>query len=189
MNESNVLFETTFGSKLYGLAHAGSDNDTYRVVSELGGRRKNKTKHVIDGKEDVFTIDLKSFLYQVHVGMPNALEAMFSTVATAGPLEAYRQGFRISLPVMHESYRERVTVESRGGLKQRRHALRWALNFREALNRGGVFNPTLSEEDARWVIEMSSSPDYCKAIKEAFPYEISLDEDRINKTIEEESVN
>lgn len=189
MNTSNVLFETTFGSKLYGLAHAGSDNDTYRVVSELGGRRKNKTKHVIDGKEDVFTIDLKSFMYQVHVAAPHALEAMFSKVATEGPLDGYRKGFRVSLAAMHESYLERVTVESRGGLKQRRHALRWALNFREALNRGGVFNPTLSEEQAQWVKEMSSSADYCKAVKEAFPYEIILDEELINQTIKKESTN
>lgn len=186
MNETNVLFETVFGSKLYGLAHAGSDNDSYRVVSELGGRRKNKTKHVIDGKEDVFTIDLKSFMYQVHVAAPHALEAMFSTIATEGPLEGYRQGFRVSLSAMHESYLERVTVEARGGLKQRRHALRWSLNFREAVNRGGVFNPTLSDEDAQWVKEMSTSENYCEALKSVFPYEIALDETRIKHTIQEE---
>jgi hypothetical protein len=187
MNEPTVLFETVFGSKLYGLAHEGSDNDTYRVVSELGGRRKNKTKHVIAGNEDVFTIDLKSFMYEANVAHPQALEAMFSTVANEGPFSAYRRGFRVSLSTMHESYRERVTVESRGGMKQRRHALRWALNFREAVNRGGIFNPTLSVEEAAWVKEMASSKDYCKAVKSAFPYEITLDGDLINQRIDEEN--
>lgn len=187
MNEPTVIFETVFGSKLYGLAHEGSDNDTYRVVSELSGRRKNKTKHIIDGKEDVFTIDLKSFMYQVNMAMPSALEAMFSPVATEGPFNAYRKGFRISLATMHASYLERVIVESRGGLKQRRHALRWALNLREAIERGGIFNPILTPEKAQWVKDMSSSPDYCKAVKQAFPYEIPLNESLINKNIEEES--
>ena len=188
MSEPSIIFETVFGSYLYGTNHAESDNDSYRVVSELGGRRKNKTKHVIADKEDVFTIDLKSFLNEAHFAHPQALEAMFSTLATSGPFSAYLKGFRVSLPVMHESYLERIIVESRGSLKQRRHALRYALNFREAVQRGGIFNPTLSPAEAEWVKEMSSSLDYCQAIKSVFPYEISLEEERINRNIQEELI-
>lgn len=186
MNTPQVIFETVFGSHLYGLAHENSDNDSYRVVSHLGGRRKNKTKHIIAEKEDVFTIDLKSFLNEAHFGHPQALEAMFSTQASESPYSAYFRNFRVSMPVMHASYEERIIVESRGSLKQRRHALRYALNFREAVKCGGFFNPTLSAEDAAWVMEMSSSEHYCEAIRSVFPYEITLDESMIAENIKAE---
>lgn len=189
MNKPSVIFETIFGSHLYGTNHADSDNDTYRVVSELGGRRKNKTKHIIAEKEDVFTIDLKSFLNEAHFAHPQALEAMFSPLATESSFSAYRRGFRVSLSVMHESYSERVIVESRGSMKQRRHALRYALNFREAVKRGGIFNPVLSPAEAAWVKEMASSSNYCKAVKSVFPYEITLEEELITSNIEKENTS
>lgn len=148
--------------------------------SRLYGRRKNKTKHIIAGSADDFTVDLKTFMYHAHTAQPQALEAMFTPVTTEDKLAGYRQGFHVSLQVLHESYRERIIVESRNGVKQRRHALRWALNFREAVNNDGRFNPILSEADAQFVKDMADDAEnYAHAIREVFPYEISLDEDRI----------
>lgn len=189
MSETTVLLDTPIGSRMYGLSHEGSDYDTYRVVSELSGRRKNKTKHSIKGVADVFTVDMKTFMYHAHTAAPQALEAMFSPVATVDALTGYRNGFRVSLSEMHLSYRERISIESRNGMKQRRHALRWALNFREAIERDGVFNPVLSEKDAEWVKENASSENFCEALKSVFPYEIILDEDHIKNNIRQESAN
>jgi hypothetical protein len=179
--ETLLLCET--GSRLYGLSHEGSDYDTYRVVSTLSGRRKNKTKHVIAGAKDEFTVDLKTFMYQAHMAHPQALEAMFSPITEEDSLTGYRKGFRVSLPTLHESYRERIIVESRNGVKQRRHALRWAINFREAVNNDGRFNPVLSAKDAEFVKEMANDAErYADAIRSVFPYEISLSDSRIQES-------
>lgn len=183
--ETLLLCKT--GSRLYGLSHEGSDHDTYRVVSTLNGRRKNKTKHVIAGDQDDFTVDLKTFMYHAHTAQPQALEAMFSPVTEEDSLTGYRHGFRVSLPVLHESYRERIVVESRNGVKQRRHALRWAINFREAVNNDGRFNPVLSEADAQFVKDMADDAEnYADAIRSVFPYEISLDDSRIEASFRSE---
>lgn len=89
---TDILLLCPTGSRLYGLSHEGSDFDTYRVVSSLSGRRKNKTKHVIAGSTDDFTVDLKTFMYHAHTAQPQALEAMFTPVVKEDKLAGYRQG-------------------------------------------------------------------------------------------------
>ena len=68
------LLRSIHGSHLYGLAHANSDNDTYIVVDQ--GTRRAKQKIV--GKEDVTVLTLGEFARQIHKGVPQALEALYS---------------------------------------------------------------------------------------------------------------
>lgn len=73
-------------------------------------------------------------------------------------------------------------------MKQRRHALRWALNFREALKNDGRFNPVLTAEDAQWIKDTANSADFIAELRRTFPYELTLNEDAIRDTMEAENI-
>lgn len=189
MSEQKILLTTTIGSRLYGLAHENSDYDTYTVIESVPSRRKNNARQTIIGKDDAMVIDLKTFMLYAHYAMPQALEAMFSPVAEAGPfLEAYRRGFRVSLATMRTKYTFHIQIEAHNGMKQRRHALRWALNFREALKNDGYFNPILSADDAQWVKDTANSADFIAELRRVFPYKLDLNEQVIRDTMEAENI-
>lgn len=186
MTMPSVMLSTPIGSHLYGLNHAGSDIDTYTVVSELPGRKKNKIKHRFTEGNDTLIIDWKTFHNYLSTAVPTALEALFSPQATTDTITAYRLSYRASMPVMHSSYRERIIVESRNQAKQRGYALRWALNFAEAVKTGGYFNPVLTAEQVSWIKEMIYDDNYVDALRSVFPYQISLKESLILNNIRTE---
>lgn len=190
MSEKKILLTTEIGSRLYGLAHEDSDYDTYTVVEYVPSKRKNNARQSINGKDDAMVIDEKTFMFYAHQAIPQALEAMFSPVAEAGPfLEAYRRNFRVGMATMHAKYRFHIQIEAHNGMKQRRHALRWALNFREALNNDGRFNPVLSEEEAEWVKETANSKNFIAELRKTFPYKLDLNEKVIRDTMEAENIH
>lgn len=97
-----VMLETVHGSHLYGLNHAGSDVDTYRVVTDshkarYNRQRRSKTTHKITGDDDVTVVSLSSFLNQCWEGVPQALEAMFSQDATSAMVD-YQKKYRLNTP-------------------------------------------------------------------------------------------
>lgn len=189
MSEQKILLTTTIGSRLYGLAHENSDYDTYTVIESVPSRRKNNARQTIIGKDDAMVIDLKTFMIYAHHAMPQALEAMFSPVSEAGAfLEAYRRSFHVSMSTMREKYHFHIQLEAHNGMKQRRHALRWALNFREALKNDGRFNPVLTAEDAQWIKDTANSADFIAELRRTFPYELTLNEDAIRDTMEAENI-
>lgn len=189
MSEQKILLTTTIGSRLYGLAHENSDYDTYTVVESVPSRRKNNARQSIVGKDDAMVIDDKTFMFYAHQAIPQALEAMFSPVAEAGAfLEAYRRSFHVSLATMREKYQFHIQIEAHNGMKQRRHALRWALNFRQATNNGGRFNPVLTEAEAEWVKETANSKNFIAELRKIFPYKLDLNEKVIRDTMEAENI-
>lgn len=155
-----VLFKTVHGSRLYGLAHAGSDDDFYTVVTKLDtdtryGRqtRARYAKQKITGNEDSFVVDFGTWVEMCKSGVPQALEAMFSNMPLGDDRIAdFRASFRCGTQVF-EKYMDTIksfALAEDATTKKRRHALRLALNLNE-LARTGRFNPTLSVEDARYV--------------------------------------
>lgn len=148
------MLETVHGSRLYGTNHEASDFDYYRVI--CSGRTQQK----IEGDEDTTTVQLHDFIRQVSVGVPQALEALWSPVKTVDPSWKY---FFNSL---HPGYGETIDRYNRtianfmgwrkgGGRgrtrepsnKTRLHALRLMHNLQDYLE-SGSFNPRLSES---WV--------------------------------------
>lgn len=147
-----MLYKTVHGSHLYGLAHAGSDDDFYVVVET---QRKKKAKYakqsIVDGV-DTTTVDFGTWVNQCQAGVPQALEAMFSQMPlyeSAGIAE-YRNAFRVGQSIRDRYYRTIDNFLAAPDVKKNRHALRLALNLREAL-RYGRFDPTLAPRQAVWV--------------------------------------
>ena len=91
--DSETLLLTHTGSKLYGLNHANSDNDTYRIIKTLDNNRKRNARQKITGDNDEITIDFKTFANFAYDGQPQALEAMFSPIATIDHLHEFRSNF------------------------------------------------------------------------------------------------
>ncbi|WP_251153669.1 nucleotidyltransferase domain-containing protein [Cellulosimicrobium sp. Marseille-Q4280] len=149
----NALLRTVHGSHLYGLAHAGSDLDTYTVIAT--GHRARQT---ISGDQDTLVIPIGAFLLQAGSGVPQALEAMFSPIAEPGPLDALRHGFRPDTAASAHRYRRTITSFAAGTLKQRRHALRLATNLTDLLTYGW-FSPRLSPALADELTAAAALPD------------------------------
>lgn len=145
-----MLFKTVHGSHLYGLAHEHSDYDYYVVVDKVKTKKKRYSKQSIVNEVDTTTVDLGTFLHYCEIGVPQALEAMFSTQAEHDMLGALRAGYRAGTEVWDRYLRTIKSFAMQGDFKRRRHALRLALNL-YALGETGRFNPTLSAEEAEFI--------------------------------------
>lgn len=160
-----TLFKTVHGSRLYGLAHAGSDEDFYTVVTKkpadtrIGRQtRARYAKQKITGDEDSMVVDFGTWVEMCRAGVPQALEAMFSQMPIGDDRIAdFRAGFRVGTEIYERYYRtiKSFALQEDEGIKKRRHALRLALNLNE-MARTGRFNPTLSAEDARYITSMAT---------------------------------
>lgn len=158
-----VLFKTVHGSRLYGLAHANSDDDFYTVVSKkqmdthFGRQPKARyAKQKITGNEDSMVVDVGTWMEMCKAGVPQALEAMFSNMVIEDNIPNLRAGFRVGTGVYIRYLRtiKSFALAEDVTTKKRRHALRLALNLRE-MAETGRFNPTLSDNWARYITNMA----------------------------------
>lgn len=141
--EEQVLFQTPHGSRLYGLNHAGSDEDWYTVVIKPPTKKKKYSTHKIVGDDDSVVVDFGTWLTLCEKGVPQALEAMFSTVPTVDKLADLRAGYRAG-PAAYDTYLRTIkSFALQDEFKPKRHALRLALNMSD-MRETGRFNPTLS---------------------------------------------
>lgn len=93
------------------------------------------------------------------------MEALFSSMAEVDHIEDFRANYRIDTAAVVGRYRRTIKSFSLGdSYKKRRHALRLALNLREAL-RTGRFNPTLTPLDAMFITEAAGSDDYFEILE------------------------
>lgn len=160
-----VLFKTWHGSKLYGLANENSDDDFYTVVTKkpVDTRYNRQTraryaKQKITGGEDSFVVDFGTWVEMCKSGVPQALEAMFSDMVIGDDRIAdFRNSFVVGTEIYNRYFRtiKSFALSEDDGIKKRRHALRLALNLRDAA-RYGRFNPTLSKEDADYITLMAT---------------------------------
>lgn len=143
-----TILETVHGSRLYGLTHPGSDLDVYRVVPSWNRARKHDVRQTVRDGVDTTVIGLSTFMHMCEQGVPQALEAMFSPVATVDRMAELREGYRVGW-MMRKTYMRTATNFINGDTeKKRRHACRLVLNLREA-ERTGRFNPMLDAETLR----------------------------------------
>lgn len=168
LKEATLLL-THGGSILYGLNHANSDEDFYRVVKDefywdaigaapSGQRRRLARQTIVNGRDEM-TVAFGTFAQFAFDGAPQALESMFSQMATIDHLEEFRDSYYASTgpDSMRENYRRTIHRFSYGNFKQRRHALRLSINLNQAQKSGGKFNPTLTPEQATFITAAAGS--------------------------------
>lgn len=155
-----LLLRTLHGSHLYGLAHGGSDLDYYSVVSRASrGNRKKCARQTINAGLDEMVLDLSTFRNFCDEGVPQALEALFAPEPEVDLLTDFRANYMVDTARAVRTYKRTAHNFSMGNLKQKRHALRLALNLYELLETGR-FNPTLSTEEASMITHMARSNEF-----------------------------
>lgn len=138
---NHTILETVHGSHLYGMNHADSDLDIFRVV-----RYGTKTLHKITEEADVTTVPFDLFMRNVFSGSHQSCEALFSPLATVHSQYApLFSGLRITGADVFAKYRRTIHSFSYGPMKQRRHAVRLGYNLAD-LRRTGRFNPVMTED-------------------------------------------
>lgn len=149
--ERRVLFKTTHGSHLYGLAHEHSDNDLYTVLDSVPKRRARYAKQKIyeDGT-DSMVVDFGTWLGMCQDGVPQALEAMFSSKAIYDDIADFRRAFRVGTRSHERFLRTIKSFSVHQDYKRKRHGLRLALNFHD-MSRYGRYEPTLTENEVDFV--------------------------------------
>jgi predicted nucleotidyltransferase len=149
-----MLFKTTHGSHLYGLAHANSDHDYYVVVNtRRNARAKYARQSIVDGI-DTTVVDFGTWVNMCQAGVPQALEAVFAParfveVESSGIAE-FRNSFRVGEGMRDKYFRTIENFIAEPDFKKNRHALRLCLNLRQG-RRYGYFNPTLPNRSAIWI--------------------------------------
>jgi hypothetical protein len=152
---NTLLLRTTHGSRLYGLNHANSDEDWFEVY----GWDKSKSRQKIAGAQDVLRCSLDSFLWNCNRGVPQFLEAMFSTQCEVNEIPFITEAYRPGLDNTRITYKRTIKklwlkgVEEKK-IKFRKHAVRMLLNL-NTLEKTGRFNPELTP------IEKSVVAIYC----------------------------
>jgi len=132
--------------------------DLYIVVSE-----SKKPKQKITPVADTLTIGLPQFLDQCALGVPQALEALWSPVASVhpayAPLLAQWRPCRVEAVDRHR----RTALSMVGGTpKKRLHALRVAFNTLRLWDHGW-YNPRLSAETAVNMRKIAEDAEFLEA--------------------------
>jgi predicted nucleotidyltransferase len=152
-----ILFKTTHGSRLYGLAHDDSDWDYFTVVSKVKNRKARYAKQTIIGDEDTNLVDFGTFIDGCVKGVPQYLEAMFAgdEFVQTDNIADLRAGFRTG-PTVYDRYLRTIksfAMSEKDPYKRKRHALRLALNFKQ-MREFNRFNPTLSKSQVEYISEL-----------------------------------
>lgn len=154
----NVLFKTVHGSRLYGLSGPDSDWDFYEVVEKVPSKKAKFSLHKIVGSKDTKTFDFGTFSEQAKAGVPQALEAMFSTKATVDRIGDFRRAFVYAggygnyLGTINHLYEDHPD-----SYKHKRHMLRLAVNMK-GLRHHGRFDPTLTPVQVALVNSLARLP-------------------------------
>lgn len=162
-----MLFKTIHGSHLYGLAHEHSDLDFFTVVYKVKTNKKKYARQSIVDGVDTTTLDLGTWLHYCEMGVPQALEAMFSQKAVYDDLGPLRTQYRAGTQTWSRYLRTIKSFAMEDDFKHKRHALRLALNLHD-LMRTGRFNPTLTGEQVVKINQIATH-------SAAFVYDYALD--------------
>lgn len=153
--EHEVLLSTVHGSHLYGLAREHSDLDTYIVVSDNNG--KVKPQQTIIDNHDTTLIGLSAFMKQIHKGVPQALEALYSPYADIDDLPFRNFYYCNSSEVVNTYLRtmKSFMLDTRHEYKYKKHALRLTYNLNSILEYG-FFTPVLNSFQKETILQVSN---------------------------------
>lgn len=149
------LFRTIHGSRLYGLAHAGSDTDVFVVTSS--SRPGARHGFLPDGT-DCSTRGLDQFLAHAASGSHQNVEALFSPfkewTVEGLPYRPMIESMRVAGADVFDKYERTIRKFAHGDLKRRRHAARLALNL-ASLRATGRFDPVLPPQEAARITRLA----------------------------------
>ena len=158
---SKILLHTVHGSHLYGLNHDSSDLDYYVVVEDSENKITKATQKIVDGV-DTTIIGYGAFMEMCFKGVPQALEAMFSSKATIDEFKAFREAYKAGGAGLTDVYLRTIYNFSkdtrRGGTKYKKHAVRLTLNLNSILT-NERFNPTLTSDEIAIVNSLPGLPE------------------------------
>jgi hypothetical protein len=139
------------------MSHAASDEDWYTVVVKPPTKKKKYSTHRIIDSDDSVVVDFGTWLTLCEKGVPQALEAMFSTQPVTDKLAALRAGYRAG-PAAYDTYLRTIkSFAMQDEFKPKRHALRLALNMYD-MRMTGRFNPTLSVSRVNIISHLANQP-------------------------------
>ena len=147
----SVIFTTVHGSRLYGLDHAGSDHDSFTVVTDTHDFGDRPTRQTVRGfgdhVRDEVTFTLTEFLQRADKGSHQALEALFSPVKEWAEekhwFEPFTWHYRATSPDVFYAYERTIRKFAFSDFKRRRHGVRLSQNLK-ALREFGRFNPRMT---------------------------------------------
>lgn len=149
-DETNIIFETMHGSRLYGLHSPDSDWDVFQVVRTGHKTRQFKTETARE-RYDIVQVPLDIFLRGIDSGIPQHIEALFSRRKYWHD-ELYRpmiDNLRPNIPNAHITFARTIKkFKLSNNPKKVKAALRLELQL-EALLRDGYFNPELTKDQKR----------------------------------------
>ena len=142
-----VIFSTIHGSHLYGLAHEGSDRDTFTVTDSTSTHARQR----LNGDSDSVTVGFNTFLIRALGGSHQSVEALFSPYKEWNEEFLYLKPFIDNMVVcgaeVYAKYERTIRKFCFGDFKRRRHAVRLSWNL-ESLRAEGRFNPVMDEGEA-----------------------------------------
>lgn len=150
MKPDTTILVTIHGSHLYGLNHADSDLDFFRVVAS-----RPRARVFVRGGFDYVEFGLDQYMENVFNGSHQSVEAMFSPLAYIHP--QYRPMFdniRVTGADAFARYRRTIHSFSHGDLKKRRHAVRLGFNL-ASLQETGRFNPVMTLDERYKAVVLS----------------------------------
>lgn len=154
MKTTGEVFRTVHGSHLYGLAHAGSDKDTFIVTFEDHG----KARQTMTGDDDVVRVGWRTFLECAMSGLHQSCEALFSPYKEWTPagraLLPLIEGIRVTGGDVAHKYEHTIRKFAYGDWKKRRHAARLYLSLK-GLREEGRFDPELLYGEKLFVHDMA----------------------------------
>lgn len=103
-------------------------------------------------------VDFGTWLLSCEKGVPQALEAMFSTMPIVDEIGSFRAGYRVGTGVYDTYLRTIKSFIMTGEYKKKRHGLRLAFNL-HTIRELGYFNPTLTSQQVEIVSELAKLPD------------------------------
>lgn len=149
-----VIFSTIHGSQLYGLAHEGSDCDTFTVTDSTS----THVRQTVSGESDSVRMGFNTFLIRALGGSHQSVEALFSPYKEWNDDFLYLKPFIDNMVVcgaeVYARYERTIRRFCFGDLKRRRHAVRLSWNL-EDLRARGRFNPVMDEDDATNAIALA----------------------------------
>ncbi len=150
----NVIFTTPHGSHLYGLAHAGSDNDSMIVYAD-----ERPAKHRKNGEDDVIHVGIYALLEMAQSGSHQFVEGIMSQQKTYHDetWRTYIEGFQIPAGQIAEKYERTIKkLCFEDSFKLRRHAVRLWCNLSDMrIHSQGRFNPTLPNREILFISKMA----------------------------------
>ena len=169
-----LLFRTPIGSRLYGLAHANSDNDTLEVYSNTIPSPLKKIRQTIDGKDDVIRTNLSTFVMYAERSSHQILEAMYSPIADVDMFKDFRMNYHINIGTFVPLYQRTIrNFWTKGDRKSKLHACRMHFCLLEGMDKG-YFSPVLEEKQRAFLLN-SETEEFDKLVEPYFDGYVFID--------------